>query len=147
MLPLCLFFGLIKLALLLHNTNEMFSSNKNIESINQILLDFKEYFKLRSELFQLGLVEKITLAVSSFVLFLFLLIICAIVLLFVSIALVFWLSPNIGGFIPAFLIVAAIYLIIGIILYFTRRILIINPIANLLTMIVVELNNKINNSK
>lgn len=124
----------------------MLSSNNNVESLSALLKDLKSYFTLRSELFQLTFVEKLTLLVSSLVLFLLLLALSVLVLVFISIGLVLFIAPYIGSLGLAFFVVALLYLIVGAILYIKRRSLIINPIAHLLYTYVSDLHTKVKGS-
>ena len=101
--------------------------NNNIENL---FADSKEYLETRIELAKLQAVEKSSEIASSAVVGLMLLLFFTLVFLFGSVALAFYLSEKSGQYSTGFLIVASIYLLIGVLLYLVRDRWIMKPISN-----------------
>ena len=93
----------------------MLSSDKNVESIAQLIEVLKHYLGLQTEYLKLDVIDKVVrLLTAATLAIIFILIIVAVVMYF-SFALAFWLS-NFMGMTKAFLIVGAIHLLIFVLL-------------------------------
>jgi hypothetical protein len=93
----------------------MLSSDKNVETIAELVEVLKHYLGLQKEYLKLDVIDKVVrlLTATALAILFFLLIIA--VLLFVSLGVGFWLSQY-TGFAGAFFIIAAIHL--GLLLLF-----------------------------
>lgn len=114
----------------------MFASEKNIDNLQQLIVELKKYVALQKDYVQLHLIEKLTKLFSSLILVLVLVILGAIALFYLSFTLAYVLEPYVGGLMVSFgIITAAIILLILIIITFRKR-LIVQPtvhfLANLL---------------
>ena len=91
---------------------------ENVKLIESLLERASEYGKTSYELIKLKTLEKISDVFSSFIPhFLVFIIICACIL-FSSLGLAFWLSEILGKIFYGFLVVAAFYAIVFVVLHF-----------------------------
>lgn len=111
------------------------------ENFSELSGNVKDYINLRLDLLKLTITEKLAsigsfflVAVIFFILFLF-------VLMFFSLAFIFWYRDHVGAAWAAALIVAGAYILIGIIIYMLRKKLFINPLVERLSKILLEENN------
>lgn len=89
----------------------MFSSDKNVETIGQLVEVLKHYIGLQTEYAKLDVVEKVVRLLAVFTMSVVLVGLLAITLIYLSFAAAFALSAAIG--LPlAFLCVAGVYLIV-----------------------------------
>lgn len=116
----------------------MFSSEKNIESLRELLFQVREYMELRAERLKLDFVGKLSQLLSAVALGLIIAIIMAVVLLLLSYTLVSIIETATGSVAISFAIVAAGYAIIGAIIYIMRRRLVIRPITSLVCKILLD---------
>lgn len=98
----------------------------------------KNYLDSKIELSKLQAVDKGSELVSSATVGIILLILFTMVFLFGSVALSFYLGQIIGSTYKGFLIVAIIYLVTGLIVYFARNTWIKVPITNLFIKKILE---------
>ncbi len=109
----------------------MISSDKNIETIAQLVEAMKRYIGVRSEYVKLDIIEKVvrllTLAVITLVVFLIVLL----MLIYLSFAAAYAMAPHTGT-VWAFVIVAGIYLLLLILFVFNRRKWIEKPLVSFL---------------
>lgn len=110
----------------------MFSSDKNIETISQLISEIKRYAELRGKSLQIDFVCKLTILASAMVLGLILFLLGGLAILFVSMTLVATLTSLTGSAIAANAIVVLIYLLLGALIYAKRRTWIQAPLANFL---------------
>ena len=109
----------------------MLSSDKNVETIAQLIEVLKHYLGLQTEYLKLDVIDKVVRLLKAATLALiFILIIIAVVMYF-SFALAFWLS-NFTGMTIAFLIVGAIHLLIFILFIIFRKSWIEKPLVHFL---------------
>lgn len=109
----------------------MLSSDKNIESIAQLIEVLKHYLGLQTEFVKLDVIDKVVrlLTAATLAILFFLLIIA--VLLFLSVAAAFWLSDYTGTA-TAFLIIGVIHLFIFIVFIIFRKSWIEKPLVRFL---------------
>ena len=100
----------------------------------------KDYINLRIDLLKLILTEKLAsigsfflIAVIFFILFLF-------ILMFFSLAFIFWYRDHVGAAWAGSLIVAGVYILIGVVIFMLRKNLFINPLVERLSKILMEEN-------
>ena len=92
--------------------------DENAKLIESLLERVTDYGKTTYELIKLKTLDKATDAVSSFIPHSFVLVLIAIFMLFVNLGLALWLGEILGKTFYGFLVVAAFYGIIGMIIHF-----------------------------
>ena len=93
----------------------MLSSDQNIQTIRELVLNLKEYAELKAESVQIGIIRKLSILITALIVG---------GLAFVA------LAPHVGGTAISCLIVATFYLLLGCLIYAKRTAWILNPIAN-----------------
>lgn len=106
----------------------MFSSSKNVELICQLIKDFREYGSLRLERFELDMASKLALAVGMLAMCAIVTMLALVGLVFFSMAVAYWLAPLCGSTALAFLIMAAAYAVVALVVYAKREKWIITPL-------------------
>lgn len=97
----------------------------------------KEYLKLRIEYGKLTVTEKLIMIISSLALGLICVFLGVVALFFLSLSAVDWMALSIGhGW--ATLIMCGIYLVIILVLVLLRKPLFVNPIARLISRIILK---------
>lgn len=106
----------------------MFSNDKNIETIAQLIEAVKDYVELQKDYLKLDVIDKavkLLTAASLFVVaFLFLLAI----MLYISFAAIYWMAPQTGTA-EAFAIMGGIYVLLLILVFIFKRRLIERPLV------------------
>lgn len=110
----------------------MFSSDRNIETLSQLIIELKRYAELRGKSLQISFVSKLTQLMAALIVGAALFLLAAIALLFVSMMAATALAPHVGGQATGYALIAALYLFLGILIYSKRRTWIESPIANFL---------------
>jgi len=100
--------------------------------------NLKEYVNLRIDLAKLILTEKIAKLASFFLIAVIFFILAMFLLLFLSLAFVFWFGDEIGPAWLGTLIVTAVYILGGVVIYLKRHQFFINPLVSNLTKILME---------
>ena len=109
----------------------MLSSDKNVESIAQLIEVLKHYLGLQTEYMKLDVIDKVVrLLTAATLAIIFFLIIIAVVM-YASLALAFWLAAFTGTA-KAFLIVGAFHLLIFLLFFFFRKRWIEKPLVRFL---------------
>lgn len=116
----------------------MFSSNRNIETISQLVVEIKRHVELRGKSLQVGFVSKFTRLLAALVLGALLFLFGGLALLFVSLMLVATLAAYLGSAIPAIGIVVLVYIFLGVLVYIQRRRWIEAPLANFLASLFLD---------
>jgi hypothetical protein len=115
----------------------MLSSDKNVETIGQMVMVLRKYLQLQGEYFKLGAIDKavrlIAAAALAFVLFMLL----SAIGILLSIAFAFWLAQWTGAAL-AFVIVAALYLFFIIVVVNYRQAIIVRPLVRFLTQTLMD---------
>ena len=115
----------------------MLSSDKNVESIAQLIEVLKHYLGLQTEYVKLDVIDKVVrLLTAAALAILFFMIIIAVFLYF-SFAFAFWLSSFIGMAL-AFLIVALLHLLIFILFLIYRKTWIQKPLVHFLATLLLS---------
>lgn len=109
----------------------MLSSDKNVETIAQLVEVLKHYLGLQKEYLKLDVIDKVVrlLTAAALAVVFFLLIIA--VMLFLSLALAHWLG-TFTGLSAAYLIVAALHLLLLILVFAYRKPWIEKPLVKIL---------------
>jgi len=115
----------------------MLSSDKNIETIAELVEAIKHYLGLQTEYVRLDATEKIVRLLTGATLFILLFLILIVVLLFLSLGLAFWLSKSMG-MLAAFLAVAALHALILLTIYAFRRPWIERPLVRRLARLLLN---------
>lgn len=120
----------------------MFSSNKNIESISQLIEDIKHYIGLQKEYVKLDVVEKTVLLLSTMILGAILLILGAMVLFYLSFTAAYFLShyANLGQT-GGFAIITVFCLFIFFLVYKFRKKWIEKPLTRFLANLLLNNDN------
>ena len=114
----------------------MLSSDKNVETIAQLIEVLKHYLGLQTEYLKLDVIDKVVRLLTATALFvLFFLIIVAVVMYF-SFAAAFWLGQHIG-MAPAFLSVGGVHLLLLIVFYMFRKPWIEKPLVHFLAGLLI----------
>lgn len=114
----------------------MFSSDKNIETIGQLVRLLKHYIGLRSEYLKLDVVDKVVRLLTVFTMALILTVLLLIILVYLSFAAAFALAPKIG-MASAFCVVSAAYLVILLLFFIFRRQWIERPLVRFLAALLL----------
>ena len=110
----------------------MFSSDKNVESIAQLIEALKDYVGLQKEYLKLDVIDKIVRLVTALTLTIVLVFLGIAVLFYLSFAVVYWLTPLIGtGW--AFFLIALAFLVLFLLVCIYRKTWIERPLVRFLT--------------
>lgn len=125
----------------------MFSSDRNIETISQLITEIKRYVELRAESFEIDIVRKLSQLVAALVLGAVLFMLACLAILFVSMMAAASLATLLGSQAVAYAIVVAFYIILGIIIYYKRKRWIEFPLTAFLAHLFLEDSLKRNKNK
>ena len=115
----------------------MLSSDKNVETLTQLIELLKHNLELRTEYTKLDAIDKIVRVLSAATLAVLLLMIFAATALFASLAAAWWLSQFIG-LTAAFFAVAAFYALLLTAFYLFRKSWIERPLVRFLASILMS---------
>lgn len=104
--------------------------------------EFKRYINLRINYMGLALNKKLADFMSQIITVLVLAGLFSMVLLMLSFAFVFWYGSNAGTYYHGFLIVSLTYLLIGLVIYYFREPLLMNPLIKKLHAKQSEIKNE-----
>lgn len=108
----------------------MLSSDQNIQTIRELVLNLKEYAELKAESVQIGIIRKLSILITALIVGGLAFVLVAIIIFFLSGTLALALAPHVGGTAISCLIVVTFYLLLGCLIYAKRTAWILNPIAN-----------------
>ncbi|MBR1388671.1 MAG: phage holin family protein [Prevotella sp.] len=115
----------------------MLSSDKNVESIAQLLEVLKHYLGLQTEYVKLDVIDKVVRLLTAGTLAVLFFFITIAVLMYLSFAIAFWLSAYMG-MTKAFLLVSAFHLLIFVLFIINRRAWIEKPLVRFLAGILLS---------
>ena len=115
----------------------MLSSDKNIETIGQLIEQLKHYLGLRSEYMKLDVIDKVVRLLQTAALAIILFLILIAVLMFISFGVCMWLS-KFTGMAGAFFIVAGLHLLLFAIVFLFRKHWIESPIVRFLANLLMS---------
>ena len=115
----------------------MLSSDKNVESIAQLVESVKNYVGLQGEYLKLDAIQKIVRLVTALTLTIVLLLLGIAFLFYLSFACVYWLEPLTGTAL-AFVLIALFFLAILILVYLNRRTWIERPLVRFLADVLLD---------
>jgi len=113
-------------------------STKISDNFTQLTENIKDYVNLRIDLAKLIITEKLAKLVSFFLIAVIFFILAMFLLLFISLAFVYWFDAAIGSSWVGALIVTAVYVMGGILIYIKRHEFFINPLVTQITKILME---------
>lgn len=116
----------------------MFSNDKNVETIGQLVEVLKHYIGLQSEYMKLDVVDKVVRLLTVFTMSVVLFVLLLLVLIYTSFAMAYGLATIIGSTATAFCIVAGIYLFILILFVIFRHQWIERPLVRFLASILMQ---------
>lgn len=108
----------------------MFSSDKNIEIVNNLITEIRRYVDLQKRSIQIDFICKISKLISAMVIGSILFLLGIIALIFISITVSTFLEPYIANPAGRYFILVGAYVIIGLIVYSKRQAWIETPITN-----------------
>ena len=106
----------------------MLSSDKNVETIAQLVETLKNYIGLQKEYVKLDVIDKVVRLVTAIAIAITFIILGIAVLLFLSFAIVHWLEP-LTGLALAYFLVAAMYLVVLVMVIAFRKSWIERPLV------------------
>ena len=115
----------------------MLSSDKNVETIAQLIEVLKHYLGLQTEYVKLDVVDKVVRLLTAAALAIIFFFIIIAVLMFFSFAIAFWLANFIGTG-AAFAVVAVIHLLFFMIIVHFRKPWIEKPLVHFLTTLLLS---------
>lgn len=115
----------------------MLSSDKNVETIAELIEAVKHYLGLQTEYVKLDVIDKVVRLLTRATLVLLLCLILIAVLLFASLGLAFWLSSY-TSLTVAFFIVSALHALLLLIIYTFRKPWIEKPLVRYLARLLLN---------
>lgn len=115
----------------------MLSSDKNVETIAQLVEIIKHYLGLQKEYLKLDIIDKIVRLLTFAVLVVVFSVLLVAVLMYLSFAIAFWLASYMGTAL-AFLVVGGIHLLLIIIVFIYRKKWIEKPLVRFLANLLLE---------
>ena len=115
----------------------MFSSDKNVETIGQLVEVLKHYIGLRSEYMKLDAADKVVRLLAALIMGSLLLALLALALIYLSFAAAFAMADYVG-LAPAFCIVAGAYLLILVLFILFRHLWIEKPLVKFLASLLMQ---------
>ena len=115
----------------------MLSSDKNVESIAQLVEVLKDYLGLQKEYLKLDVIDKVVRLVTALTLAIVLVVLGIAVLFYLSFAVAYWLAALVGhGW--AFFIIALFFLALLILVFINRKSWIERPLVRFLADILLN---------
>ena len=115
----------------------MLSSDKNVESIAQLVESVKNYVGLQGECLKFNAVEKIVRLTTALTLTIVFIILGVAILFYLSFALIYAIAPLTGTAL-AFFIMAVLFLILLIVVFIKRKSWIERPLVRFLSEILLS---------
>jgi hypothetical protein len=115
----------------------VFSNDRNIETIGQLVEVLKHYIGLQSEFVKLDVIDKVVRLITALIIAAVLFLLLIIMLIYFSFAAAYALAPHVGNA-PAFCIVAAVYLLALILFVIFRKRWVERPLVRFLARLLME---------
>jgi len=115
----------------------MLSSDKNVESIAQLVEVAKSYVGLQGEYLKLDVIDKVVRLTTALILLIVFVILGVAVLFYLSFALVYWLDPLTGTGL-AFFIMSLLFLLLLLLVFFNRKAWIERPLVHFLSDVLLN---------
>lgn len=124
----------------------MISSDKNIETISQLIFEVKKYIEIKGKCLQIDFVSKLSKLLTGLVVVSALFLLGAIALVFVSMLAASLLEPLVGSTTLSYAIIVAFYALLGLMVYVKRQAWIEAPIVNFLGQLFLDNQTDIQNT-
>jgi uncharacterized membrane protein YqjE len=108
------------------------------ENVTLLTENLKDYVNLRVDLAKLILTEKIAKLASFFLIAVIFFILAMFLVLFLSLSFVYWFGNDVGPAWLGALMITAVYVLGGVLIYVKRHQFFINPLVSHLTKILME---------
>ncbi|MCI6161457.1 MAG: phage holin family protein [Prevotellaceae bacterium] len=115
----------------------MFSTDKNIETIGQLIEVFKHYIGLQNEYLRLDVIEKIVRLITALLIASVVFLNIIVIFIYLSFAAAYAMAPALGTPL-AFLIVALFYLLIFLLVLAFRKKWVEKPLVRFLASLLME---------
>ena len=115
----------------------MLSSDKNVESIAQLVEQVKSYVGLQGEYLKLDVIDKVVRLATALTLTIVFIILGVAVLFYLSFALVYWLEPLTGTGL-AFFLMSLAFLLLLILVFANRKSWIERPLVRFLADVLLN---------
>ncbi len=116
----------------------MFSSDKNVETIAQLIEVIKHYIGLQSEYVKLDVIDKVVRLLTMLILIAVFGVLLIVAIFYLSFAAAYALSSTIGSLSGAFAIVGAFYLVVLLIFIRLRKTIIERPLVHFFASILMS---------
>lgn len=116
----------------------MFAKEKNIDTLQQLFAEVKQYAELQKEYVRLHIVEKLTVLASTLILVLVLVALALIALFYLSFTLAYVLAPHVGGLTASYAIISGGILLLILLVAAFRKRLIVRPLVNFLANLLLN---------
>lgn len=110
----------------------MFTNNKTIDNLQTLFTEVRHYVDLQKDYIKLDITHKLIVLLSTLILILILVVLGMIALFYLSFTLAYVLEPLVGGLTTSYAIITGGILLIGLIIYWCRQRIIIQPLTNFL---------------
>ena len=110
----------------------MFTNNKTIDNLQTLFTEVRHYVELQKDYIKLDITHKLIVLLSTLILILILVVLGMIALFYLSFTLAYVLEPLVGGLTTSYAIITGGILLIGLIIYWCRQRIIIQPLTNFL---------------
>ena len=115
----------------------MLSSDKNVESVAQLIEVLKDYIGLQKEYLKFDVIDKMVRMLTALTISIILFVLTIAILIYLSFAAVYWMAP-VTGIAGAYAIVSAFFLLLIVLIVIFRRILIERPLIRFLTKVLLN---------
>lgn len=108
----------------------MFSSDKHIQNIGELVVELKHYFELRTKHLQIDIVSKLSRLLAALVLGMVLFLFFSVIVIFASLMLSSAIARYTDSSVTAHALIAVFYILLGVLIYLKRHTWIEGPIVN-----------------
>lgn len=115
----------------------MLSSDKNVETLAQLIVELRKYIGLQKEYLKFDVIDKVVRLVSALILAIIFFVMALGIGLFMALSLTFWFADMVG-MVVAFAIVAGIFLMLFIVVFAFRRPWIERPLVRFMANILLS---------
>ena len=106
--------------------------------------EMKSYVRMRYDLIRLELLEKLSRIIALFFLILMTIVLLMTALIYFSFAVVAWLEPCFGSFIPPLCIVGGIYIVLAFVAVVFKHQIFLNPLIRKMSQILFKKDANLN---
>ena len=120
----------------------MIGTGKYTEDIREIILEVKHYLNLQKKYLAIDAAEKTTVILSAAAIAAICILLGAIILLFCTFALAYWIGDMLNSLPLGFFSMAFIVALMFLLFYYKRKAWIIQPLARMMAQLFVENNEE-----